>query len=156
MSHTLSRRGLRARSATCGYPSVSSHHPVSGRILTASDGAAGADAQNLSPGVIPRFTAGWQEDYDRWQRRDSSARRYVYIWADGVYLQARVESAAECMLVIIGATPEGRKELLGSRPPISRRAIFWPARRDRTSRCWPASALVRVPNLPHAGRLRRR
>ena len=36
------------------------------------------------------MTAGWQEDYDRWQRRDLSARRYVYIWADGVYLQARL------------------------------------------------------------------
>ena len=43
----------------------------------------GADAPNLSPGVISRLTAGWQEEYDRWQRRDLSARRYVYIWADG-------------------------------------------------------------------------
>ena len=51
----------------------------------------GSDAPNLSPGVISRLTAGWQEDYDRWQRRDLSARRYVYIWADGVYLQARME-----------------------------------------------------------------
>lgn len=44
----------------------------------------GADAPNLTPGVISRLTAGWQEDYDRWQRRDLSARRYVYIWAAGV------------------------------------------------------------------------
>ena len=62
---------------------------------------------------ISRLTAGWQEDYDRWQRRDLSARRYVYIWADGVYLQARMEPVAECMLVVLGATPEGKKELLG-------------------------------------------
>ncbi len=73
----------------------------------------GADAPHLSPGVIARFAAGWQGDYDRWQRRDLSARRYVYIWADGVYLQARMEPQAECMLVIIAATSEGRKELLG-------------------------------------------
>ncbi len=46
---------------------------------------------------------------------DLSARHYVYIWADGVYLQARMEPDAECMLVIIGATPEGRKELVGFR-----------------------------------------
>ena len=45
----------------------------------------------------------------------TSARHYVYIWADGVYLQARLEPQAECMLVLIGATPQGKKELLGSR-----------------------------------------
>lgn len=42
----------------------------------------GADAPNLTPGVISRLTAGWPEEYDRWQRRDFSARRYAYIWAD--------------------------------------------------------------------------
>jgi putative transposase len=73
----------------------------------------GADAPNLSPSVVTRLTAGWQAQYDTWQRRDLSARRYVHIWADGVYLQARMEDNAECMLVIIGATPEGKKELLG-------------------------------------------
>ena len=51
----------------------------------------GQDAPNLSPGVIARLTAGWQEEYDRWQSRDLSSRRYVCIWADGVYLQARME-----------------------------------------------------------------
>jgi len=73
----------------------------------------GPEAPNLSPGVISRLTADWQKGYDTWQRRDLSARRYVYIWADGVYLQARMEPDAECILVIIGATPEGKKELLG-------------------------------------------
>ena len=47
----------------------------------------GADAPNLSPGVITRLTAGWQAQYDSWQQRDLSARRYVYIWADGVYFR---------------------------------------------------------------------
>jgi transposase-like protein len=73
----------------------------------------GKDAPNLSPAVISRLTAEWQADYDRWQERDLSARHYVYIWADGVYLQARMEDNAECMLVLIGATPEGKKELVG-------------------------------------------
>ena len=68
---------------------------------------------NLSPAVISRLTAQWQADYDTWQKRDLSARRYVYVWADGVYLQARMEDNAECMLVLIGATPEGMKELVG-------------------------------------------
>ena len=85
----------------------------------------GTDAPNLSPGVISRLTAGWQEDYDRWQRRDLSARRYVYIWADGVYLQARMEPQAECMLVLIGATPEGRKELVGFQVGVRESAQSW-------------------------------
>ena len=73
----------------------------------------GKDAPNLSPSVIARLRGEWEADYTRWQRRDLSARRYVYVWADGVYLQARMEPQAECMLVLIGATPEGKKELLG-------------------------------------------
>lgn len=44
----------------------------------------GKDAPNLSPSVISRLTGEWQQDYERWQRRDLSARRYFYIWADGV------------------------------------------------------------------------
>jgi transposase-like protein len=65
------------------------------------------------PAVIARLTAEWQTEYDAWQKRDLSARRYVYVWADGVYLQARMEESAECMLALIGATPEGKKELVG-------------------------------------------
>ncbi len=73
----------------------------------------GKDAPNLSPAVLSRLKASWKEEFDRWQGRDLSARRYVYIWADGVYLQARMEVEKQCILVLIGATPEGRKGLIG-------------------------------------------
>jgi len=85
----------------------------------------GKDAPNLSPSVISRLTAEWQADYDRWQKRDLAARRYVYIWADGVYLQARMEDNAECMLVLIGATPEGKKELVGFQVGVRESAQSW-------------------------------
>ena len=85
----------------------------------------GPDAPNLSPGVISRLTAGWQAQYDTWTRRDLCARHYVYIWADGVYLQARMEENAECMLVIIGATPEGKKELIGFQVGLRESAQSW-------------------------------
>ena len=85
----------------------------------------GPDAPNLSPGVISRLTAGWQAQYDAWIRRDLSARTYVYIWADGVYLQARMEENAECILVIIGATPEGKKELIGFQVGLRESAQSW-------------------------------
>ena len=67
----------------------------------------GPDAPNLSPSVVSRLTAGWQAGSDAWARRDLSARHYIYIWAGGVYLQARMAETAECMLVILGATPAG-------------------------------------------------
>jgi transposase-like protein len=85
----------------------------------------GKAAPNLSPSVIARLRDTWQADYVRWQRRDLAARRYVYIWADGIYLQARMEPQAECMLVLIGATPEGRKELLGFQVGVRESAQSW-------------------------------
>jgi len=85
----------------------------------------GKDAPNLSPAVISRLTAEWQADYDAWQKRDLSARQYVYVWADGVYLQARMEDNAECMLVLIGATPEGKKELVGFQIGVRESAQSW-------------------------------
>ena len=85
----------------------------------------GKAAPNLSPSVIARLRDTWQADYARWQRRDLAARRYVYIWADGIYLQARMEPQAECMLVLIGATPEGRKELLGFQVGVRESAQSW-------------------------------
>ena len=85
----------------------------------------GKDAPNLSAAVIARLTAEWQAEYDAWQKRDLSARRYVYVWADGVYLQARMEESAECMLVLIGATPEGKKELVGFQTGVPESAQSW-------------------------------
>jgi len=85
----------------------------------------GKDAPNLSPAVISRLTAEWQGEYERWQRRDLSARRYVYVWADGVFLQARMEDHGECMLVLIGATPEGKKELIGFQVGVRESAQSW-------------------------------
>src|ERR1700751_4776780 len=85
----------------------------------------GKDAPNLSPSVIARLTADWQAEYERWQRRDLSARRYVYLWADGVYLQARMEDHSECILWLVGATPEGRKELVGFQVGARESAQSW-------------------------------
>lgn len=73
----------------------------------------GKDAAGLSASAIGRLKDGWQDEHAAWQKRDLSARRYVYVWADGIHLQARLEDEKQCILVIIGATPEGRKELVG-------------------------------------------
>jgi len=91
-------------------------------VLTA---LLGKDAPNLSPAVIARLKGEWEDEYRRWQARDLSARRYVYLWADGVYLQARMEPQADCMLVLIGATPEGKKELVGFQTGMRESAQSW-------------------------------
>lgn len=73
----------------------------------------GPNAAGLSSTTISRLKATWWEEYDRWQRRDLSARRFVYIWADGVYFKPRMADEKQCVLVIIGADEWGRKEIIG-------------------------------------------
>lgn len=72
----------------------------------------GSDAKNLSPGAISRLKSKWEGEYDDWRMRSLKDKQYVYFWADGIHLQARMEDSAECVLVIIGATEQGKKELL--------------------------------------------
>lgn len=124
-SNILPRWARRSRSLDALLPVLYLRGVSMGDFQEALTALLGPDAPNLSPGVISRLTAGWQQDYDRWQRRDLSARRYVYIWADGVYLQARMEPQAECMLVILGATPEGKKELVGFQVGVRESAQSW-------------------------------
>ena len=112
-SSILPKWARRTRSLDALLPILYLRGVSTGAFQEALSALLGKDAPNLSPAVITRLTAKWQADYEAWQKRDLSARHYVYIWADGVYLQARMEAAAECMLVLIGATPEGKKELVG-------------------------------------------
>ena len=83
-SAILPRWARRSRSLDALLPVLYLRGVSTGDFQEALTALLGAEAPNLSPGVISRLTAGWQEDYDRWQRRDLSARRYVYVWADGV------------------------------------------------------------------------
>lgn len=72
----------------------------------------GRDAPGLSASVIGRLKDTWRGEHARWSRRDLTHRRYVYLWADGIHFGVRLEDAAQCILVVIGATADGRKELL--------------------------------------------
>ena len=69
----------------------------------------------LSPTTITRLKAGWETQYQQWSRRSLEERLYVYVWADGVYFNVRLESEAnrrQCILVLMGATAAGQKELI--------------------------------------------
>jgi len=80
-----------------------------GEALTAR---VGPDAPGLSAGTISRLKAAWQHDHACWERRDLGSKHYVYLWVDGIHFGVRVEEANQCILVVIGATAEGKKELL--------------------------------------------
>jgi putative transposase len=85
----------------------------------------GQDAGGLSASTIARLKDGWADEHQGWLKRDLSAKRYVYMWADGIYVQARLEDDAQCLLVIIGATPEGKKEFVGITDGVRESAQSW-------------------------------
>ena len=72
----------------------------------------GPNANGLSAKTISRLKADWWTDYEAWQKRDLGNRRFLYIWADGVYFKPRMAEEKQCVLVIVGADEYGRKELL--------------------------------------------
>jgi len=72
----------------------------------------GSKPKNMSPNVISNLKSGWYDEYEEWQKRDLSTKEYVYFWVDGIYLQARMESEKNCILVIIGADSMGKKEVV--------------------------------------------
>jgi putative transposase len=85
----------------------------------------GKDAGGLSASTIGRLKDAWSDEHLRWSKRDLSAKHYVYFWADGIHVQARLEDDAQCLLVIIGATPEGKKELVGLIDGVRESAQSW-------------------------------
>jgi putative transposase len=88
-------------------------------------GLLGKDADGLSASTISRLKEVWAEEHAHWSKRDLSAKRYVYFWVDGIHVQARLENDAQCLLVIIGATPEGKKELVGLNDGVRESAQSW-------------------------------
>lgn len=72
----------------------------------------GADCPGLSASTITRLKAVWEDEYDEWSRRSLAGKRYVYVWADGIYSNIRLEDDRQCILVLMGATADGTKELI--------------------------------------------
>lgn len=72
----------------------------------------GFDDSGLSPASVVRMLAGWQTEYADWSKRDLAGKRYVYLWADGIYFSCRLSDDRPCVLVLMGATEDGTKELI--------------------------------------------
>ena len=84
----------------------------SGGCLDALQALLGDRARGLSASTLVRLKAQWEEEYNEWCKRDLSGKRYVYIWADGIYFNVRLTDERPCLLVLMGARPDGTKELL--------------------------------------------
>lgn len=85
----------------------------------------GPEAEGLSASTITRLKATWWEEYNAWRKRDLTGKRYVYIWADGVYFNPRLDDDRQCMLVIIGADEYGGKDVLGIMDGFRENADSW-------------------------------
>jgi putative transposase len=72
----------------------------------------GTEGKGLSASTISRLKGIWEQEHETWNRRSLKNKRYVYIWADGVYFNIRSDDARQCILVIIGVTEQGRKEFI--------------------------------------------
>src|SRR5215213_3056277 len=96
-----------------------------GQFEEALTALLGPEAPGLSAATVRRLTEAWQEEHARWQRRDLSARRYVYLWADGIYFTPRLDHERQCLLVLIGADAQGRKELLAVEDGFRESAQSW-------------------------------
>lgn len=79
---------------------------------TALASILGDAVKGLSANTLVRLKEKWEDQFLEWSRRDLSNKRYIYIWADGVYFNVRLHDAKPCILIIIGADEQGNKELL--------------------------------------------
>jgi len=96
-----------------------------GDFRPALGGLLGEDAGGLSPTNIARLTACWENEYAAFRRRDLSGCEYVYVWVDGVHFNIRLEDDRLCTLVMIGARPDGEKELLAVEDGYRESAESW-------------------------------
>jgi len=84
----------------------------------------GKDAPGLSPATVGRLKTVWEQEFKQWNQRSLLGKRYVYFWADGIYCNVRMDDK-QCLLVIIGATDEGQKELVAIEGGYRESEISW-------------------------------
>jgi putative transposase len=85
----------------------------------------GKDAPGLSASTIVRLKKVWEEDFSAWNRRSLAGKRYVYMWVDGIHFNVRLEEGRQCILVVMGATADGTKELIAVEDGVRESAQSW-------------------------------
>jgi Transposase, Mutator family len=117
-SHLSPCRGLSIRPRSSVRPSTGDFEEALAALL-------GNDAGGLSTSTVARLKDAWVDEHVRWSKRDLTAKRYVYFWVDGIHVQARLEDDPQCLLVIVGATPEGKKEFVGLADGVRESTQSW-------------------------------
>jgi len=85
----------------------------------------GSEAPGLSASTVVRLKEVWLKDYKTWSKRSLADRRYVYLWVDGIHFNVRLDEGRQCILVVMGATPEGRKELVAVQDGLRESEQSW-------------------------------
>jgi transposase-like protein len=124
-SAILPRHARRTKSLEVLIPILYLKGVSTGDFEEALTALVGKEAVGLSATTVSRLKQAWLEEHVRWSKRDLSDKRYVYFWVDGIHVQARLEDDAQCLLVIVGATPEGKKELVGLIDGVRESAQSW-------------------------------
>jgi putative transposase len=117
---------------------------ATGDFRPALESLLGEEAAGLSAANIARLTACWEKEYADFRRRDLSGREYVYVWVDGVHFNIRLEDDRLCTLVMIGARPNGAKELLAVEDGYRESAESWKAVLRELKRRGMAAPVVAV------------
>jgi len=113
-------------------PSIDALIPVlylkgisTGDFSEALEAILGPQAAGLSATNIVRLKEGWKTEYEAWAVRDLSTKSYVYLWADGIYFNVRLDPERPCLLVLMGALEDGTKELLAVWDGIRESKASW-------------------------------
>jgi putative transposase len=115
----------RAPSIDALIPALYLRGVSTGDFKDALEAILGADAAGLSATNIVRLKEIWEQEYEEWRRRDLSGKHYVYIWVDGIYFNIRLDDERTCILVVMGATETGEKELLAVHDGYRESKLSW-------------------------------
>lgn len=106
-------------------PALYLHGVSTGDMSEALEALLGPNASGLSATNIVRLKEHWEEDYERWSSRDLTGKRYVYFWADGLFLNVRLANERPCMLVVVGTLEDGTKELVALKAGMRENKLSW-------------------------------
>jgi putative transposase len=96
-----------------------------GGMSEALQSLLGPSCPGLSASTVTRLKTIWEQEYDQWAKRTLAGKECVYIWADGVHTNIRLEEDRQCILVLMGATRDGKKELIAMTDGHRKSAESW-------------------------------
>ncbi|NLX98426.1 MAG: IS256 family transposase, partial [Rhodopirellula sp.] len=96
-----------------------------GDFSEALEAILGPQAKGLSATNIVRLKEIWKQDYESWRQRDLRGKHYVYVWVDGIHFNVRLDDERMCILVVIGATRDGHKELVAVHDGYRESKLSW-------------------------------